>query len=142
MSNLKDSQNSIDEQKVIDGLMARHQERTDPMETILSGTEGQLKLQIKRFWITDLGVRVVISLMINWEFDENEEDYFVGEWLEYARDTVDLWSAEDRERFIQYCRRRLQQISYVTENWSPQTNPEEFDRVLFGIEDQIQMNIS
>jgi len=131
MNNLTSGKNQLDEQKAIE-RMARLSERIDPMETDLRDTEGKAKLQVQRIWLTDLGVRVVISLMINWEIGEgeDEDDYFVGEWLEYARDTVDLWNAAERERLIQYCRRRHKQISY-----GPLTNPMEMDEVLWGIED-------
>jgi len=144
MSNLRDSQTLLDAQENIERSMVRLQKWPDPMEIVLRHTEGKAKLQVQRFTLTDLGVRVVISLIINWEIGEgeDEDDYFVGEWLEYARDTVDLWSATERERFIRYCRSRLKQVSSLTWCWGPITNPMEIDWVLWGIEDQILMSIS
>jgi len=134
----------LDDPKYFKALMARLPERIDLMEVGLPDTEGKAKLRVQRFWVTDLGVKVVISLLINWEIEEgkDEDDYCTGDFLEYARDTVDLWSAAERERFIQYCRRRLKQISYLTWNWGPLTNPMEMDWVLCEIEDRIQMSIS
>ena len=144
MNNLTSRKNQLDEQKADKRLMARLPERMDLMEVDLRDTEGKAKLQVQRFCITDLGVRVVISLMINLEIGEgeDEDDYFVGEWLEYTRDTVDLWSAAERERFIQYCCRRLKQLSYLTWNWGPVERPMEMDWLLWGIEDRILMSIS
>jgi len=136
--------NLLDDSKYFKSLMARLPGRTDLMEIALPDTERKAKLQVRQFCVTDLGVKVIISLLINWEIEEgeDEDDYCVGDFLEYARDTVDLWSAADRERFIQYCRRRLKQISYLTWNWGPLTNPMEMDWVLCEIEDRIQMSIS
>jgi len=143
---LCDSQNLLDEDRAFERFRALPPGPIDPMEIELRDTEGKAKLQVHRFWVTDLGVRVVISLMINWEIgeaeDEDKDDYYVGEWLEYTRDTVDLWSAAERERFIQYCRRRLKQLTYLTWNWGPVERPMELDWLLWSINDRIQLSIS
>jgi len=57
----------------LERLMAYPPERIDPMEIDLRDTEGKAKLIVQRFWVTDLGVRIVISLLINWEIDEGED---------------------------------------------------------------------
>ena len=86
--------NLLDDSKYFKSLMARLPGRTDLMEIALPDTERKAKLQVRQFCVTDLGVKVIISLLINWEIEEgeDEDDYCVGDFLEYARDTVDLWS--------------------------------------------------
>ncbi len=62
--NLCDSQNLLDEDRAYERFKVLPPGPIDPMEIDLRDTEGKAKLQVQRFCITDLGVRVVISLMI------------------------------------------------------------------------------
>jgi len=129
MSNLQDSRNLVDEQK-------------DPMEIVLPMTEDYVKLRVHLFRITDLGVRAAISLMICWSPEIEAEDCEDSDWIEYGRDTVDLWSAQQRGRFTEYCFRRLKQVTTLSSGWNLLLCPYTMDLILLDLNDRIEMSIS
>lgn len=137
MSTLKDGRHQLDEQMDIERLVARQPERSDLMEIDLPGTENYVKLRVHRFWNTDLGVRVAISLMICWFPEIEDDDCEDSDWIEYGRDTVDLWSAQQREGFTDYCFRRLKQVTTLSRGWNLLSCPDEMDRILFELNDRI-----
>ncbi len=142
MITLKDGRHQLDEQKDIKRHVARQPERSDFMEIDLPGTENYVKLRVHRFWNTDLGVRVAISLMICWFPEIEDDDCEDSDWIEYGRDTVDLWSAQQREGFTEYCFRRLKQVTTLSRGWNLLLYPYTMDLILLDLNDRIEMSIS
>ncbi len=112
------------------------------MEIVLPMTENYVKLRVHRFWNTDLGVRVAISLMICWFPEIEDDDCEDSDWIEYGRDTVDLWSAQQRGRFTEYCFHRLKQVTTLSRGWNLLSCPYTMDLILLDLNDRIEMSIS
>jgi len=142
MSTFIDSRHQLDKQKDSERSMAPAREHIYLRETVLPMTENYVKLGVRLFRITDLGVRATISLMICWCPELEDDDCVDSDWIEYGRDTVDLWSAQQRERFTEYCFRRLKQVTTLSRGWDLLSFPDTMDLILLDLNDRIETSIS